>query len=153
MHFGPILDDRLKGKFLKPWKGVLCVHFRVCPSVCPRATGHIFRHRPRNLFFWSNDPWDMRKKHIFLVFFLEIFIFTLFMGIFRFFSYIIVHFCFQATSHNFWPRDVIYVGQLKKNSSQFLGDLCKGTGDYWYNHGMWPIILLFFFPNLNNGNK
>ena len=32
--FGPILDDRLKEKFLKPWKGVLCIHFRVCVSVC-----------------------------------------------------------------------------------------------------------------------
>ena len=21
----------------------------------------------------------------------------------------------------------------------------KGTGDYWYNHGMWPIILVYFF--------
>ena len=27
---GPILDDRLKEKFLKPWKDVLCIHC-VCP--------------------------------------------------------------------------------------------------------------------------
>ena len=33
-NIGPILDDRLKEKFLKPWKGVLCIHFRVCVSVC-----------------------------------------------------------------------------------------------------------------------
>ena len=32
---GPILD-RLKETFLKPWKGVLCIHFRVCVSVCLR---------------------------------------------------------------------------------------------------------------------
>ena len=34
--FGPLLDDRLKENLkqniLKPWKGVLCFHFRVCPS-------------------------------------------------------------------------------------------------------------------------
>ena len=28
---------------------------------------------------------------------------------------------------------------------QFLWDLWKGTGDYWY-HSMWPIILVFFSP-------
>ena len=31
---GPIRDDRLKEKILKPWKGVLCINFRVCLSVC-----------------------------------------------------------------------------------------------------------------------
>ena len=31
---GPILDDRLKEKLLKPWKSALCSHFRVCFSVC-----------------------------------------------------------------------------------------------------------------------
>ena len=31
---GPILDDRLKEKLLKPWKGALCSHYRVCLSVC-----------------------------------------------------------------------------------------------------------------------
>ena len=25
-----------------------------------------------------------------------------------------------------------------------LWDLWKGTGDYWYNHGMWPIIVVYF---------
>ena len=30
--FGPIFDDRLKEKSLKPWKGALCIHFRVCVS-------------------------------------------------------------------------------------------------------------------------
>ena len=73
----PILDDRLTGKFLKPWKSVLCIHFLVCLCVCPRATEHIFW--PRNLIFGLSDPWDMRKKRIFL--FLEIIMFTLFMGI------------------------------------------------------------------------
>ena len=55
---------------LKPWNGVLCIHFRVCLSiclcVCSRATDHTFW--PRNLFFGLNglnDPWDTRKKHNF----------------------------------------------------------------------------------------
>ena len=82
-YIGPILDDRLKEKILKPWKGALSSH-SVCVSVCERATGHTFWHG--NLIFGLSDPWDMRKKHIFLFF--EIFIFTLFIGIFRFFPYI-----------------------------------------------------------------
>ena len=48
---GPILDDRLKEKFLKRWKGVLCIHFRVCLTVCTRATEHTFW--PRNLICFS----------------------------------------------------------------------------------------------------
>ena len=28
--------------------------------------------------------------------------------------------------------------------SQFLGYLWKVTGDYWYNHGIWPIIFVCF---------
>ena len=51
-HIGPILDDRLKEKFLKPWKGVLCINFRVCLSVS--ATEHTFWSR--NLIFESSDP-------------------------------------------------------------------------------------------------
>ena len=39
---GPILDDKLKGKCLKPLKDVLCIHFRVGLCVRPRATEHIF---------------------------------------------------------------------------------------------------------------
>ena len=104
-NIGPILDDRLKEKLLKPWKGALCSHFRVCLSVRARATGHTFW--PRNLIFGLSDPWDMRKKRIFLFF--EIFIFTLFIGIFRFFPYItLVIFCFQATGHSFSCRNMIF---------------------------------------------
>ena len=74
-------------------------------SVCARATGHTFW--PRNLIFGLSDPWDMRKKRIFLFF--EIFIFTLFIGIFRFFPYItLVNFWFQASGHSFSPRIVIF---------------------------------------------
>ena len=51
--FGPILDDRLKEKLLKPWKGALSSH-SVCPCVCERATGHTFW--PRNLIFGLSDP-------------------------------------------------------------------------------------------------
>ena len=46
----------------------------------------------------------MRKKRIFLFF--EIFIFTLFIGIFQFFPYItLVNFWFQATGHSFSPNE------------------------------------------------
>ena len=31
---GLLLDDRLKEKFMKPQKGVLCFHFLICLSVC-----------------------------------------------------------------------------------------------------------------------
>ena len=84
--------------------------FRFFPYItlvnfCPRATGHTFW--PRNLIFGLSDPWDMRKKRIFLFF--EIFIFTLFIGIFRFFPYItLVIFCFQATGHSFSCRNMIF---------------------------------------------
>ena len=50
---GPILDDRLKEKLLKPWKGAHSSHFRVCLSVCMRATEQIFW--PRNLIFGLSD--------------------------------------------------------------------------------------------------
>ena len=33
LSIGPILDDRLKEKILKPWKGAHSSH-SVCPSVC-----------------------------------------------------------------------------------------------------------------------
>ena len=70
-----------------------------------QGTGHSFS--PRNLIFGLSDPWDMRKKRFFLFF--EIFIFTLFIGIFRFFPYItLVNFWFQASGHSFSPRIVIF---------------------------------------------
>ena len=50
-------------KILKPWKGLLCFHFHVCLSVCPRATEHTFWLK--NLIFWLKDPWDMRQNCIF----------------------------------------------------------------------------------------
>ena len=62
-HIEPIIDDR-KETFLKSWKGVLCVHFRVCVSVCRQATEQTFWHR--SLIFGLNDPLDMRRKQIFL---------------------------------------------------------------------------------------
>ena len=120
---GPILDDRLKEKFLKPWKGVLCIHFRVCLSVCvsvclcvcTRATEHTFW--PMNLIFGSNDPWDMRKKRIFLFF--EIFIFTLFIGIFRFFPYITLFIMYA--SYKLSNKNKVFLRCLLKH---FL---------YWYD--------------------
>ena len=83
----------LKVKFLKPCKGVLCILVSLCVSVCMRATGHTFW--PRNLIFRLNDPWDMRKKHIFLFF--EMVIFRFFIGIFRFFPYITLVYFFCSS--------------------------------------------------------
>ena len=36
---GPIIDDRLKEKLLKPWKGAHSSHIRVCLSVRPSVHG------------------------------------------------------------------------------------------------------------------
>ena len=38
-EIGPILDDRLKEKILKLWKGALSNHFRMCLSVCLSVDG------------------------------------------------------------------------------------------------------------------
>ena len=38
LYIGPILDDRLKEKLLKPWKGAHSSHFRVCVSFRMRTT-------------------------------------------------------------------------------------------------------------------
>ena len=58
---GPIRDDSLKEKILKPWKGALISHsvclsvcVSVCVCVCERAIGHTFW--PRNLIFGLSDP-------------------------------------------------------------------------------------------------
>ena len=96
-------------KILKPWKGVLCIHFRVCLSVClsvcPRATEHTFW--PRNLIFGLKDPWDMRKKRNFLFF--EI----LKNGIFR------VIFCVLL------PHYLIFVGHIIWITVFGLFDWCQ----------------------------
>ena len=63
---GPILDDRLKEKSPETLKG--CPLFSLsCVSVRNRATEYIFG--PRNLIFGLSEPWDMRKKRFFFVFF------------------------------------------------------------------------------------
>ena len=88
VEFWPILDDRLKEKILKPWKGALSSHSEspsvrlfVCLCVCEQATGHNFW--PRNLISGLSSPCWHEEKRIFLL--LEIFIFTHFKGIFLFF--------------------------------------------------------------------
>ena len=86
--------------FLKP----LCV----CVSVCDRATGHSFW--PRDLIFWHNTPWDMRKKRNFLFF--EILIFCPLMVLFRPFSsiffFILCKSSVRATSHTDWLTNLIF---------------------------------------------
>ena len=59
---GPILDDRLKEKLLKAWKGAHSSHFRVCLFLRTRATDHSFW--ARNQIFGLRDLWDMSKKTI-----------------------------------------------------------------------------------------
>ena len=114
VSIGPILDDRLNRK--KSWNPervptshslcvCMCVCVRVCVCVCVCLwmgyRSHLLAKEP---IFWVE--WSLRKKGIFL----EIFIFTLFMDIFRFDSYItlVFLFYFQATGHSFWPKDVIF---------------------------------------------
>merc|ERR1711923_173543 len=80
-----VIDNNIVVKFVVVVMSVcLSVCVFVCLSVCARATGHTVW--PRNLIFGLSDSWDMRKKQIFL--FSKIYIFTLFIGIFRFFPYI-----------------------------------------------------------------
>ena len=77
---GSILDDRLKDKILKPWKGVFCIHFCVCMCVCAcRLQSTPFDPVP-TYFGWGILGTWQRNAFIF-----EIFIFTLFILIFRFF--------------------------------------------------------------------
>ena len=59
----------------------------------------------------------------------------------------IILLCFFPNSENKWisfqnlhgPRGVIF-----HICFQFSLDLWTGTDDYWYSHGMWPIILVYF---------
>ena len=82
IFIGPILDYKLKDKILKPERVptvvTLCVRMSVRLSACLSVNMLL-------IFGWS-DPWDMKKKRMFLFF--EIIIFTLFMGIFLFCPYI-----------------------------------------------------------------
>ena len=86
------------------WKAEALIGFSVfktsvCVSVCSQATGHSFW--PRNLIFWHNTPWDMRKKRNFLFF--EILIFGPLRALFRPFSsiffFILCKSSVRATSH------------------------------------------------------
>ena len=86
------------------WKAEALIGFSVvktsvCLCVCSQATGHSFW--PRNLIFWHNTPWDMRKKHNFLFF--EILIFGPLRALFRSFSsiffFILCKSSVRATSH------------------------------------------------------
>ena len=43
-------------------------------------------------------------------------------------------------------RTTMVQGGNFSNFGQFLWNLRKETGDYWYDYGMWPIILVYFFP-------
>ena len=83
----------------------VCVCLCVCVSVCTRATDHSFR--ASNLIFGLSDPWDMRMSCFFCF---SKFSFLRFFRHFSFFSpYItLVIFLFQATGHNFSPRNVMF---------------------------------------------
>ena len=80
----------------------LCVCLCVCVYAGYRA--HLLTYEPN---FWVKWSLGHEKKRIFLFF--KIFIFTLVIGIFRFFPYItLVNFCFQATGHSFSCRNMIF---------------------------------------------
>ena len=110
----------------KLWKAKALIGYSVstysvvCLCVCPQATGHSFW--PRNLMFWHDTPWDMRKKLIFFVF--RNFDFWPFEGPFSaIFEYFLLYplymFCTCYKSHlstfklDFWHRESLwhhYVG-------------------------------------------
>ena len=72
--FGPLIDDRLKEKFLKPRKNVLCFHFRVCVClcVCPYASyrAHLW---PRNLLGPRNTFFLLQNLHFYAFAFFRFF--------------------------------------------------------------------------------
>ena len=105
----------------------VCVCLSVCVSVRNQAIEHTFW--PRNLIFGLSDPWDMR---IFLNFFFEILIFTLFIGIFRFFSL----------------YNTFLVSNYQSQFFTFLAIFPYNFGDSWDIHGMRHIILGYFFPTI-----
>ena len=69
-----------------------------------------------------------KKKHFL---FFGIFIFTLFIGIFRFFPYIIlVNFSFQATGHSLSSRIMIFGLREPCNSSYSMTLYCRDSTGY-----------------------
>ena len=146
-------------KILKPWKGVLCFHFRVCLSV-PELQSTSF-DIGTILGTWERNAFFCFSKFSFLPFL---------WAFFDFFPYItLVNFCFQSTGHSFWLRDVIFwliwpfTNRKKRllkhfeNSifyrqighfSDFLTIFQYKFGDSWDIHGMRPIILGYFFPTI-----
>ena len=63
-NIGPLLDNWLSEnvkKILKPWKGVLCFHFRVCLSLClsPSYRGHLLTKEPN---FWTEGSLGHEKE-------------------------------------------------------------------------------------------
>ena len=96
LYIGPILDDRLK-EIPETLKGGPLYSLYVCLSVCTRAKEHTFW--PRDLIFWSSDPWDMRKKNDF---FSKFTFLRFFIGIFRFFPYITLVFFVSSYRSQFF---------------------------------------------------
>ena len=67
---GPLLDDRLKEnlkQILKPWKGVICFHFRVCPSVRPSVCAQATEHTFWTYNFWTEGSFGHEKETHFFV--------------------------------------------------------------------------------------
>ena len=56
----------------------------------------------------------------------------------------------EISKFHFWTS-MSQGGNFSKCSIIFLWDLWKGTGDYWYNHGMLYINLVCFFPTKTIG--
>ena len=100
---GPILDDRLKEKFLKPLNSLSCVC--VCLSVCPSVRG--LQNTPFNIWTLGHE-----KKRLF--FFSKFSFYALYCHFSFFPPYItLVNFGFQATGHSFSPRNDVISGLRK----------------------------------------
>ena len=117
--YWPILDDRMKEKFLKPRKGVLCIHLGKIPETltgCPlfslsclsvqlcvclavsELPSTVFL--PRNLIFcfeWPLGQGGKNSRHFHFYPLKKIVL-----------HYTLVNIFFQATGQSFWPRYVIF---------------------------------------------
>ena len=122
---GPILCDRLKEKVMKPWNGVLCIHFRVRSSVYPSVRlltsfrAHLLTYR--NLIVWFEWSLGFVFRNIpCLRFLLAFFVFVLITlvgpllddrlkkrkRVSSVFTFVSV--CARATEHTFWSRNLIF---------------------------------------------
>ena len=136
-------------------------HFRICSPYIAlvnfgfQETGHSLS--PKNVTVWLREPCTIINWRLLILFFLEIHFLRL-KGSFKDFLAIFQNnFCdfwdihdLRPTYHFrlFFPTMMIEIRTFQLRSffkflSIFRGPM-KWDWCYWYNHGMWPIILLVF---------